>query len=548
MEGRSLIHKPKNLIVYLLLALSWPLMAAWLVFEHNGVRRLSEEALLNRARDISNTVAVVSRSGRFGVIRQSRLENALNELAESRELISVALINAVGEIVVQSGQPLQLNLGEQPHQNIRWETDRVIVINPVDFGAVDEDGGTTRTPTIIIPSENPTSPTQRIFPFPGPSDRRPRPPDEDGRDGRHTAPDRDDRRPPPDREDRRGGDDDFDRRDGRRDRPDDKATMETEETERREASRDGRRRGDRSRIFQRPPWLSQEQYDTLLRKQGLHGFVVVLSTDAVRAETGRDFWLRIFLGGIGLLAVIGLAQAWRSMERSTRLQMRLLRAHEMNTHLQEMNLAAAGLAHETRNPLNIVRGLAQMIAQRPDIATDIRERSRDITDEVDRVTSRLNEFINYSRPPEPRPAATRLKTVVDDVARTLESDFADKSLHFEFSGPDIAVMADESLLRQVLFNLLMNAIQAVPAGGRVRIVVATPPGSEAELIVEDDGPGVAEEIREEIFRPYFTTNAQGSGLGLAVVNQIVLAHRWEIGYVRSQMGGAGFRISGMKTH
>jgi signal transduction histidine kinase len=394
------------------------------------------------------------------------------------------------------------------------------VVNLVDFGTADADDGTTRPPTIVIPSrDEQTTESRTLFGSPPRSDERRRRDEAAMRAATEATTESE--RATAERRDRNAGD----RNDGD----------------------DERRRGNRLRAFGRPPWLTQTQFEELQRKQGLHGFVLVLSSDAVRAETGRDLWLRVIIGAIALAAAIGAALAWRSMENSTRLQMRLLRAHEMNTHLQELNLAAAGLAHETRNPLNIVRGLAQMIARREDTPEEVRERSGQITEEVDRVTGRLNEFINYSRPPEPRPSATRLKTVVADVERALGSDFSDKGLQFEWVGPDLTVEADESLLRQVLFNMLLNAVQAVPDGGLVRVSVANGNHGEASLAVEDNGPGVPDEFREEIFRPYFTTNSHGTGLGLAVVNQIVLAHRWEIGYVRNEMGGASFRVSGLKT-
>src|SRR5205814_280807 len=118
--------------------------------------------------------------------------------------------------------------------------------------------------------------------------------------------------------------------------------------------------------------------------------------------------------GIALLALGGFGFAWHGLLNSTRLQMRLLRAHEVNTHLRELNLAAAGLAHETRNPLNLVRGMATLMAQNQQAPDDLRERAQRITEEVDRVTSRLNEFINYSRPVAPRPAAVNLNSIVRD--------------------------------------------------------------------------------------------------------------------------------------
>ena len=97
--------------------------------------------------------------------------------------------------------------------------------------------------------------------------------------------------------------------------------------------------------------------------------------------------------GFALIAALGLGVAWRGTVRSAQLQMRLVRAQEMNVHLREMNLAAAGLAHETRNPLNLVRGLAQMISKDAGDAPEVHDKALKITEEVDRVTNYLNEFI-----------------------------------------------------------------------------------------------------------------------------------------------------------
>ena len=109
----------------------------------------------------------------------------------------------------------------------------------------------------------------------------------------------------------------------------------------------------------------------------------------------------------------------------------------------------------------------------------------------------------------------------------------------------MTIEADEQLLRQALFNLVLNAVQAVAGGGRVQILTQKLNGS-ATLEVRDDGPGVPSERRQEIFKPYFTTNQKGTGLGLAVVQQIVLAHGWEIECLPNEPRGAIFRISHLK--
>jgi len=228
------------------------------------------------------------------------------------------------------------------------------------------------------------------------------------------------------------------------------------------------------------------------------------------------------------------------------LELRLARASATNSQLREMNIAAAGLAHETRNPLNIVRGLAQLISRDAQAPGEIRERAGGIVKEVDRVTGRLSEFIDYSKPREARPAPTSLHAIVRDVERALQTDREDKAIQFTLSGPELVAEADESLLRQVLFNLLLNAFQAVDKGGLVEVVIGKAKPEEAWLEVRDNGPGVPPEIREEIFRPYFTTHEDGTGLGLAVVRQIALAHNWEIRYIPADNGGSIFRLGGLR--
>jgi signal transduction histidine kinase len=228
------------------------------------------------------------------------------------------------------------------------------------------------------------------------------------------------------------------------------------------------------------------------------------------------------------------------------LEVRLVRAAELNTRLKEMNFAAAGLAHETKNPLNIIRGLAQMISKQDHASPEVREKSRSIVDEVDRVTAQLNDFINYSRPREVRRASVSLDSAVGEVVRALGHDLADKSIRVTVAENLPAVIADQQLLRQALFNLLLNATQAVQRGGEIRVSAARNGATEATLEIADNGPGVPAENREDIFKPYFTTNENGTGLGLAVVQQIVLAHGWEIDCVPNAPRGARFRVSHMR--
>ena len=271
-----------------------------------------------------------------------------------------------------------------------------------------------------------------------------------------------------------------------------------------------------------------------------------MSTQTVQAATTQDFWLRSIIGGLGAIAAAGLALAWRNVEKSSGLQTRLLRASELNNHLKEMNIAAAGLAHETRNPLNIIRGMAQMISRLPDASPGVRTQSKTIVDETDKVTAQLTEFINYSRPREVRRTKIALTAAISEIVRTLNFDLEEKKLRVDVGGDPLAIEADEQLLRQVLFNLLINAIQAVGEGGQIKIEVRRTSATEALLEIRDDGHGVTPENRAEIFKPYFTTHQKGTGLGLAVVSQIVLAHGWEIQCLPNEPRGAVFRLTHLK--
>jgi signal transduction histidine kinase len=480
----------RSKFVYALLAAVWLVILGWQVAEHDRVKHVAQEALRNRSKDITSITSMIIRSQRQwrqGPVFQDRIESALKELVHSGEVSSIALVNAQSEIIVSAGEPIDNEIKEVINGAAeKWEPRRLLIANIVDLGASVAPPGETNTITIVLPP--------RTNPPPSALSETNRPP------------------PPPD------------------------AT-----------NRPPRERGERGRPrFGRPPWMTEAQYQELLQQRGLHGMVAALSTDSVIHATQQDFGIRALTMSFATLSVLAMGFAWRNVAASNWLQMRLLRASEMNTHLQELSLAAAGLAHETRNPLNIISGLAQMIAKQQDASPEIRKKSKEIIAETDRVTVQLNEFINYSRPREVRPSLVELGEVVGEVSRALQFDVEEKMLRMRIQEKLPKIEADEQLLRQTLFNLLLNAVQAADRGGEIEIACWKQNGNTAVIEIRDNGPGVSPEHRQEIFKPYFTTHQKGTGLGLAVVQQIVLAHGWEITCVPNEPRGAIFRISHVK--
>lgn len=488
--------------VYGTLLAMWALLIGWQTAEHIRARRFLHNAVVDHGRSISTTCGLLMRARSFfGVVSRERLEAALNELVDTNDLRSVKLLNSEGEAVASAGIPFELPAKEAIEGGVMWSNNSVLVEIPVDLG--------TNVPQLILPKEtrDELRSMQTNREAAAGNDFHPHP------DGDHPRVDFDHPR----------GESDHPRPEFDRPHPD----------------------GPRPRP-PRPYWMTEEEYKALIEKKGAHTFVIVMSTEFARGAARYDLWMRAFIAFLGTVAVAGFGLAWRSLEKTSDLQVRLARASQLNLHLKELNVAAAGLAHETRNPLNIIRGLAQMISKQENISAEVQSKSREIINETDRVTAQLNEFINYSRPREVRRAPTDFNAIATEVVRTLNFDVDEKKIDLQLQIEPLMIEADEQLLRQALFNLVINAVQAVPAAGAIRIRASRRNTEEAFIEVSDNGPGVPPENRLEIFKPYFTTNAEGTGLGLAVVQQIVLAHGWEIQCLANEPAGALFRISHIK--
>ena len=511
----------RNFLVYPLLAAVWALITLWQAEEHFRVREAAKTDLRNRSRDTAHAVGATIRGLQFrGAVFGDRLQPVLNELVNDRtnellktgEVSWIALLNAAGEPVASAGRPLDLAQKDIQEGMERWGARNVTFVYPIEGAFVSQPGVTNPTAPVLL-----DPPTNML------------------REGR-SPPRRDGPPPPPD--DRSG--------------PSDGLRTNTSGAFGTNAPFPGDRLGpplEGDSRPRRPFWarrLNEQEYQDLIQKRELHGLVLAMSLDTFQAVCSHDLWLRCIIAFFSSISVLGSGIAWRILVKSSDLQIRLVRASELNTHLKEMNLAAAGLAHETRNPLNIIRGLAQMISKQPDTAAEIRDKSREIINESDKVAAQLNEFINYSRPREVRRSKLALAAIINEVVRALSYDLDEKKIRLQVLGDPLHIEADEQLLRQTLFNLLLNAIQAVNGNGEIQVVAERQSATEGSLEVRDNGPGVPPESRNEIFKPYFTTQKSGTGLGLAVVQQIVLAHGWEIKCLPHEPRGATFRITHLK--
>ena len=229
-----------------------------------------------------------------------------------------------------------------------------------------------------------------------------------------------------------------------------------------------------------------------------------------------------------------------SLAREQQLEAEALRRNR----LAAMGEMAAMLAHEVRNPLGAMELFTGLLLQ------DLREQpaAQALAQQVARGIADLNHLVTnlleFTRTRTAAVAAVDCCALVNDMLAYVADTIAATEIAIErsFAADVVLAAADLHLLRPVVLNLLRNAVQAMPGGGRVRVVVASD-GDETRIAITDTGHGIAVADHEAIFRPFFTTRKKGTGLGLAVVRELVTAMRGRLA-VESEVGsGTTFTVT-----
>lgn len=244
--------------------------------------------------------------------------------------------------------------------------------------------------------------------------------------------------------------------------------------------------------------------------------------------------LALLVAGWGLVIVI-----LRLMARGNRYRQEIARQESL-VRLGELG---ATLAHEIRNPLAGIKGFAQWIERKP---TDERNRSyaERIVVEVRRLERLVGDLLAYARS-EPYPmTSTPLAELLADLLSNIGNEAAAAGVRSEVDCPDeLYVYANGDRLGQLLLNLCLNAIQAMPDGGVLAIAVRHDTGHLIEITVTDSGDGIPAELLPRIFEPFFTTKARGTGLGLALCRKIAEEHGGTLTAVNVPAGGARFALT-----
>jgi len=250
--------------------------------------------------------------------------------------------------------------------------------------------------------------------------------------------------------------------------------------------------------------------------------------------------LRLILAVATGLSIVGILLFTVFVFRATGSLIEAREALMRAETLAAMGRMAAGLAHEIRNPLFIIRSGAEKLrdacpGQAPEIDSYVIE-------EVDRLNGTLTDYLLFARNEPGRVApfdlAETLGKCVRNVKESIESPAVELVADLEISRAPVA--GDEKRLQQAILNVILNARQAIADGGRVRVSLSAS-GHEYVVRVADTGPGIPEKDRSRIFEPFFTTKTHGSGLGLAIAKKTIEDHGGRIDVTSG--AGAGTEVT-----
>lgn len=245
---------------------------------------------------------------------------------------------------------------------------------------------------------------------------------------------------------------------------------------------------------------------------------------------------------------IGKIVIFRDLTQVYKIQEEILRMDR----LISLGKLASGIAHELRNPLAGIKTTAQALSEEMTFDDSKREYLNRITKEIDRLNELLKSFFSFAKPQNLNLTSCYIKDIVNEIIPFLIKEIADKGIRFiEVYHPQLPkIQVDKNQMHQVFLNLFLNAIQAMPSGGELRIqatpLVSTGPDGIVQrfirILISDTGKGIPANLINKVFDPFFTTKPKGIGLGLSIAYQIIKKHEGTIQVQSEWERGATFDI------
>jgi PAS domain S-box-containing protein len=266
------------------------------------------------------------------------------------------------------------------------------------------------------------------------------------------------------------------------------------------------------------------RFEAVHRGRGSEVLAVDFSINPVRDATGK------------ITLLIPEGRNISDLKRAQRAETAMLRA------LATIGESAAMLAHEIKNPITAVNMALRAVSK--ELGEDHREVLVDMVARMQRLEGLMRRTLTFAKPLELRWTTIDARELLDSTVRLLRPEIVKRGaeVRCEVSGDAVTFAGDRQLIEEVLTNLLKNALEAMTTAGHVVLSAKRCNASVVELAVDDDGPGIADSVRATLFKPFATTKAKGTGLGLAFCRKVIEEHGGSLEAHKSELGGARFAI------
>ncbi|MCG2755014.1 MAG: ATP-binding protein [Desulfobacteraceae bacterium] len=281
------------------------------------------------------------------------------------------------------------------------------------------------------------------------------------------------------------------------------------------------------------PLRTEEPLPTLTRQIfGVFEIVQDISEDfktIFRFQILAIITITLIMGALFLALFFVVKRGEAIIENRARERLRLKEQLTKAQHLSSLGEMVAGVSHEIRNPLGIIRSSAALLKKKMNHFDPSSAIPDIIIEESDRLNNIITDFLSFAKPKMPNLAPCRVEEVLDRNITFLASQIEKQGYiinkHYDSNLPEI--MADSAMLYQAFLNILINSMQAMPGGGKIDIQLTSKDNS-VTITFEDEGEGMPEDVMEKIWEPFFTTKEKGTGLGLGIVKNIIEMHNGTI--------------------
>lgn len=262
-----------------------------------------------------------------------------------------------------------------------------------------------------------------------------------------------------------------------------------------------------------------------------------------------DFQKRVIITGtivMGVLFLVLLFVVKRGesiIEKRAQERLRLIEQLSHAERLSTLGEMVAGISHEIRNPLGIIKSSSELLKKKMSRYDPSDSIPSIILEESSRLNNIITDFLDYAKPRSPNLILCGIEDVLEKNITFLASQINEEGCIIEkdYVNDLPEILADPAMLYQAFLNILINALQAMPEGGKIHLEIVSS-GNTATIYFEDEGEGIPENILNKIWDPFFTTKVKGTGLGLGIVKNIIESHHGSIQVINRSVCGARVKV------